>query len=108
MWQHVGVYNLKPCTNPLHRGGHRVPSTGAPSEDLYLARYAARYLGDTFEAFDDFRGLTPVCESALERLEDEMEELGREIAAAEERESRGSSDASPVSQKEKKPGGKET
>ncbi len=85
MWQHVGVYNLKPCANPLHRGGHRVPSTATPPEDLYLARYGARYLDETFAAFDEFRGLSPICESAFERLDYELEELGREIAAAEGR-----------------------
>jgi hypothetical protein len=89
MWQHVGVYNLKPCTNPLHRGGHRVPNTAILTEDLHLARYGARCLDDTFAAFDEFRGVSPLCESAFERLDYELDELGQEIAAAEEVESRG-------------------
>ena len=102
MWQHVGVYNLKPCTNPLHLGGHRVPSTATPSEDLYLARYAARYLDDTFAAFDEFRGLTPMCESAFERLDSEIEDLGQEIATAEQRESQRGAEASTTDDKKEK------
>lgn len=93
MWQHVGVYNLKPCTNPLHLGGHRVPSTATPREDLYLAQHGARYLDDTFAAFDEFRGLTPMCDSAFERLDHELEKLGHEIAAAEQRESERAAEA---------------
>lgn len=102
MWQHVGVYNLKPCTNPLHLGGRRVPSTASPPEDLYLAQYGTRYLDDTFAAFDEFRGLTPLCESAFERLDYELEELGQEIAAAEQRESQGAAEVSITDAKKEK------
>ena len=102
MWQHVGVYNLKPCTNPLHLGGHRVPSTATTSEDLDLAQYGARYLDDTFAAFDEFRGLTPICESAFERLDHELEELGQEIAAADQRESQRAAEASTTEAKKEK------
>jgi hypothetical protein len=93
MWQHVSPFNLRACTNPLHRGGHRVPTTATPAEDLYLAQHAARYLNDTFNTFDEFRGLVPMCDSAQQLLVDGMGALGDDIAAAEEEAFKVSADA---------------
>ena len=50
-------------------------------------------------AFDEFRGLTPMCESAFERLDNEIEDLGQEIAAAEQRESQRGAEASTTDDK---------
>jgi hypothetical protein len=67
--------------------------------DLYLAQYGARYLDDTFAASDEFRGLTLMCESAFERLDRELEELRQETAAAEQRESQRTAEASTTDAK---------
>ena len=79
-----------------------MPSTATPPEDLYLARYAARYLDDTCAAFDEFRGLIPLCESAFERLDYELEELGQEISAAEQKESQHAAEAFTTDAKKEK------
>lgn len=51
MWQHVGVYNMKACTNPLHKC-HLVPSImPAPVDVDYLYR-SAKYVALTYELVD--------------------------------------------------------
>ena len=55
MWQHVGVYNIKPCANPLHNG-HLVPTIRAASNDPEFLYLAAKYVSQTFEIFDEKLG----------------------------------------------------
>lgn len=50
-WQHVGRFNVKTCTNPLHRY-HRVPADEDFSLDFTYPDLAAKYLAQTFEKFD--------------------------------------------------------
>jgi hypothetical protein len=51
MWQHVGVYNMEPCTNAMHKY-HFVPSIRkAPFEPDYMYR-SSKYLTITYELFD--------------------------------------------------------
>ena len=51
MWQHVAVYNLKSCANPLHKY-HRVPSIEeVPLDPDYLFR-SAKYVSLSYELFD--------------------------------------------------------
>lgn len=81
MWHHVQVYNLRPCSNPLHRGGHRVPHAPTMPSDITYLKSAAEYLRDTFDVFDRFSGVTPTCASAYELLETRLVQLGDQIAA---------------------------
>jgi hypothetical protein len=51
MWQHVSIYNLKPCINPLHKY-HKVPTIRkVPIEPDYVYR-SAKYIDRTYEAID--------------------------------------------------------
>jgi len=51
MWQHVSVFNLEKCTNPLHKY-HKVPAIhDVPLSEDYVFR-SSKYLSKSFEAFD--------------------------------------------------------
>lgn len=52
MWQHVGVYNMKPCTNPLHKH-HMVPTIQRPELHPDFMYRSAKYLSITYELIDD-------------------------------------------------------
>ena len=52
MWQHVGIYNVKNCTNPLHKY-HLVPTiVDAPIDPDFMYR-SAKYVSLTYEVFDN-------------------------------------------------------
>lgn len=52
MWQHVGIFNVEPCTNPLHKW-HVVPKIRhAPAHPDFMYR-SAKYISITFELFDE-------------------------------------------------------
>lgn len=52
MWQHVGIFNVEACTNPLHKW-HVVPSIKrAPVHPDFMYR-ASKYLSITYELFDE-------------------------------------------------------
>lgn len=55
MWQHIGLYNVVPCTNPLHHG-HLIPSIRKVPIDIDYLRLAAKYVTQTLELFDQKRG----------------------------------------------------
>lgn len=62
MWQHVGIYNMLPCTNPLHKL-HRIPIIGESSiEPDYLFR-SSKYVSRTFTLITERLNLT--CEVPL-------------------------------------------
>lgn len=94
MWHHIQPHNLSPCSNPLHRGGHRVPDVPEFPNDLSYPLFSAKYLAETFDAFDRFRGLDPPCASAFELLESELAKFGDEIDPKHPAAERASSDAS--------------
>lgn len=51
MWQHVGIYNLEPCTNPMHKW--TVPKVRkAPIYPDFMYR-AAKYVSLAYELSDD-------------------------------------------------------
>ena len=51
MWQHVSIYNLKPCANPLHKY-HKVPTIRkVPTEPDFVYR-SAKYIDRSYEAID--------------------------------------------------------
>jgi len=56
MWQHIGVYNLKQCNNPLHRY-HMVPSDNDGNNNPYFLLLAARYVRQAFDLFDSKTGV---------------------------------------------------
>lgn len=62
MWQHVGIYNVEPCRNPLHKW-HGVPRIRcAPVHPDFMYR-SAKYISQTYELFDNKMGTK--CDTAL-------------------------------------------
>lgn len=52
MWQHISIYNLKQCTNPLHKF-HSVPTIhDIPPSEAYVY-LSSTYLSETFGVFDE-------------------------------------------------------
>ena len=52
MWQHVGLHNVKQCTNPMHRF-HLVPSVMDLPIVLDFMYRSAKYLSLSYEVFDE-------------------------------------------------------
>ena len=51
MWQHISIYNLKQCTNPLHKY-HKVPTIlKAPLSEDFVYR-SSKYISKSFVVFD--------------------------------------------------------
>jgi hypothetical protein len=67
MWQHVAMYNLKQCTNPLHRM-HLVPDASEGPIDPHYLYLAGKYLQKTFRAMDDVLGTSIEGGSAFDLL----------------------------------------
>lgn len=57
MWQHVSIYNLKPCDNPLHKFHKVATITETPIDADYVYR-SAKYVNRSYKAIDDTYGLT--------------------------------------------------
>ena len=56
MWQHVGVYNVEPCQNPLHKN-HLVPKIrSVPLAPDFMYR-SAKYVSQSYELFDEKMGI---------------------------------------------------
>ena len=52
MWQHISLYNLKECQNPLHKF-HRVPTiANVPLNEDYVFR-SAKYISKVFMEVDE-------------------------------------------------------
>ncbi len=66
-WQHVAIFNLKECRNPLHRF-HSVPSIPESALDPHYLYLGAKYLQKTFATFDSAIGTTTTLQSALDVL----------------------------------------
>jgi hypothetical protein len=67
MWQHVGIYNLRECSNPLHK----LHSVGAVAEvplDPEYLYLAAKYLQKMFDTFDEATGIKITGDSAFAML----------------------------------------
>lgn len=55
MWQHIGIYNVEPCSNPMHKW-HVVPKIrSTPIHPDFMYR-SAKYITITFELFDEKLG----------------------------------------------------
>lgn len=52
MWQHISVYNLKPCDNPLHKY-HKVPEILEAGIDPDYVYRSAKYVDRSYEEFDN-------------------------------------------------------
>jgi hypothetical protein len=74
-WQHVERYNLTYCHNPLHRY-HRVPAIPSLGIDPHYMYLAARYVEETFALFDEKTGVRAGTDSALDRLLQQLDDLG--------------------------------
>ena len=66
-WQHVAIFNLKECRNPLHRF-HSVPAIPELALDPHYVYLGAKYLQKTFATFDSAIGTTTTLQSALDVL----------------------------------------
>ena len=64
MWQHIGIYNLRPCTNPLHKY-HRIPAITAAAIDPDFVYRSAKYVTMSFKKYDEFFEIE--CETELPR-----------------------------------------
>lgn len=74
MWQHVAIYNLKQCRNPLHKY-HRVPIIAeAPLEPDFVYR-SAKYISRSFKAVDEKFGLSCAAPYPVDWLSDELGKL---------------------------------
>lgn len=78
MWQHVGIYNMTPCRNPMHKW-HLVPEIREPEPHPDFMYRSAKYVSQSYELFDEKMDTTsdvplPVdffLESSLPESEDE-------------------------------------
>jgi hypothetical protein len=66
-WQHVAIFNLKECGNPLHRF-HSVPAIPEAALDPHYVYLGAKYLQKTLATFDSAFGTTTTLQSALDVL----------------------------------------
>jgi hypothetical protein len=77
MWQHVSLYNLKPCVNPIHKY-HKVPTIlKAPLDPDYVYR-SSKYVTRTYESIDEKFGLRIKTKMPLDYLVEEFEKLPSE------------------------------
>jgi Family of unknown function (DUF5677) len=67
MWHHVGVHNVKKCTNPLHRF-HKIPNVPDLGSDVYFVVLAAKYQHMVFELFDFKTNVKSGVPSAFQNL----------------------------------------
>jgi hypothetical protein len=52
MWQHVSLYNLEQCRNPLHKY-HKVPTIFRGSPEIDFVYRSAKYIDRTYRLFDE-------------------------------------------------------
>jgi hypothetical protein len=79
MWNHLVRYNLRYCTNPLHRY-HRIPVIrDDPSSEDYLYR-ASKYVAKTFNLFREKTVSKPEVKSAFKEFRRALIELAKASA----------------------------
>ena len=79
MWHHIGIYNLKQCTNPLHRF-HKVPRVKESNADVHFLILAGKYLQMVFDLFDKETGVKIEAPSGFHTLCDGISELAKSQA----------------------------
>ncbi|MGB8367769.1 MAG: DUF5677 domain-containing protein [Limisphaerales bacterium] len=67
MWHHVGSYNLRQCTNPLHKF-HKVPQVPRLGADAHFLFLAGKYLNMVFDLFDEKIGTKCQSPSAFKNV----------------------------------------
>ena len=82
-WQHIAIYNLKECRNPLHRF-HSVPAIPEATLELNYVYLGAKYLQKTFLTFDATFGTTSTLPSALDVLCQELQAFEAALPAERE------------------------
>lgn len=79
MWQHICLYNLKECQNPLHKF-HRVPTIAkVPLDEDFVFR-SAKYISKAFQAVDDKFSLTIESMSPMDWYIEKINKLDKEYA----------------------------
>lgn len=81
MWNHVCKYNLKYCSNPLHRY-HRIPLDPPLAPDFDYLYRAAKYVEKTFKLFDKQTKVKVKTSSAFETLNKDLSKLGKKYGKA--------------------------
>jgi hypothetical protein len=77
MWNHIGIYNLKECRNPLHKFHQQGAMVDAPIDPHYLY-LAAKYLQKAFATFDAAMGTKVTWDAAFAVLCREFEDFPRD------------------------------
>lgn len=62
MWQHIALYNMEPCMNPLHKW-HLVPRVEHAPVDIDFMYRSAKYVSLSYGAFD--KKMSVNCDVAL-------------------------------------------
>ena len=78
MWNHVSRYNLKVCTNPLHRL-HRIPVDPDLTTDLDYFYRTAKYVEKAFRLFDKKTGVKIKTQASFKNLNKDLDKLGQKI-----------------------------
>ena len=79
MWQHISLYNLKECQNPLHKF-HRVPTIAkVPLDEDYVFR-SAKYLSKAFKVVDEKFKLKIETKSPMDWYVEQLDELELEYS----------------------------
>jgi len=78
MWNHVSKYNLRICTNPLHRL-HKTPIDSDMPTDLDYFYRAAKYIEKAFKLFDKKTGVNIKMKSSFKELNSALNTLGNNI-----------------------------
>lgn len=77
MWQHIAMYNLRPCANALHKY-HRVPTIAdVPMDPDYVYR-SSKYVSRSYELFDLTFGVQCEFELPVDWFVREMNALSEE------------------------------
>ena len=74
MWQHVAIYNLKQCRNPLHKF-HRVPTIAEAPFHPDFVYTSSKYVSRSFKAVDEKFALSCKAPYPVDWLFNELEKL---------------------------------
>lgn len=74
MWQHISIYNLKQCHNPLHKY-HRVPTIFSMKSDPDFVYRSAKYVSKSYRIFDETFNIEIDVPSPVAWFEEKFEKL---------------------------------